>query len=223
MIPELEIIITEDGSHTIAVPALNEHYHSVHGAISESKHIFIEAGLKPSIKDKDIIHILEIGFGTGLNTFLTFLELQQKNIRCEYFAVELHPLPEEIFRKLNYAELLSIPFQTFLSFHESIWNENVLISENFILHKEHSSLQEAALKENYFDLVYFDAFGPDKQPDMWIDDVFRKISSSMKQNSILTTYSTKGNVKRILRSCGFSIEKLPGPAGKREMLRAKKI
>jgi tRNA U34 5-methylaminomethyl-2-thiouridine-forming methyltransferase MnmC len=217
---ELKIVMTEDGSHTLAVSALDEHYHSIHGASSESLHVFIDAGLKKVLQDKTQINILEIGFGTGLNALLTFQELSVKNIFCEYTGIELYPVPEEIYSALNYPEILSIPSKTFYSLHQCEWNKKINISDFFILQKIRTSAVDMQLIESYYDLVYFDAFGPDKQPEIWSEEIFKKISDSMKTGGILTTYSTKGSVKRILKKTGFTIEKLPGPKGKREILRA---
>jgi tRNA U34 5-methylaminomethyl-2-thiouridine-forming methyltransferase MnmC len=217
---DLKLEITEDGSHTLAVPDLNEHYHSVHGAINESKHIFIEAGLKYSLPAKEKINILEIGFGTGLNALLTFIELSKVNIPCEYTSIEAYPLEEKIFSQLNYPKLLGAPEEIFLFLHKSEWDKKVKISPAFELYKIHCKAQEMKLAENNFDVVYFDAFAPDVQPEVWSEEIFKNIFLSMKNNAVLTTYSTKGIVKRILKNIGFKIEKLPGPKGKREILRA---
>jgi len=218
----VKIETTEDGSHTLAVPGLNEHYHSIHGAISESKHIFIEACLKYSLQKKNKINILEIGFGTGLNTLMTLLELSKLNISCDYTSIENFPLKKEIYKQLNYPGTLGISKEFFLSLHTSIWNEKVKITSIFDLHKINCNAQEMILTENSFDVVYFDAFAPDIQPEMWTKNIFENIWRSMKTNAVLTTYSTKGDVKRILKNIGFKIEKLPGPKGKREILRATK-
>jgi tRNA U34 5-methylaminomethyl-2-thiouridine-forming methyltransferase MnmC len=219
----VKLEITGDGSHTLSVLDMNEHYHSVHGAISESRHIFIEAGLKYILPEKEKINILEIGFGTGLNALLAFIELSKLNIPCEYTTIEAYPLEEKIFSKLNYPELLNIPAKHFISMHRSEWNKKVKISPTFELHKIQCKVQDIQLKENYFDVVFFDAFAPDIQPEVWAEEIFKTIFSSMKNNSVLTTYSTKGTVKRTLKNIGFIIEKLPGPKGKREILRATKI
>lgn len=218
----IKIVLTEDGSHTLSVPSLDEHYHSVHGAISESEHIFINAGLRYILQDKPKINILEIGFGTGLNALLTLREITEKRIPCEYTAIEISPLEEKIFSELNYPTLLGIQKNILLSLHQCRWDEKEKINDSFTLNKIHSSIHELSLPSEKFDLVYFDAFGPDKQPGMWTEDVFMKIFSSIKNGGIMTTYSTKGDVKRNLKAAGFSIEKLPGPKGKREILRAKK-
>jgi tRNA U34 5-methylaminomethyl-2-thiouridine-forming methyltransferase MnmC len=219
---ELEFVVTGDGSHTLRLPGLAENYHSVHGAVAESMHIFIHAGLDYVRSSREEISILEIGFGTGLNALLTCVESQEKPIGIEYTSVELYPLQEEIYSKLNYPE--KIEFQEagtiFKKLHSSSWNEKNSISEEFSLHKIHSSLQDYNPPPGSFDLVYFDAFGPDVQPGMWSEDVFKKMALALKKGGVLVTYSSKGTVKRNLLAAGFSIEKLPGPKGKREILRA---
>jgi len=216
----VKLEITEDGSHTLIVPELNEHYHSVHGAINESKHIFIEAGLKYALPKKEKINILEIGFGTGLNALLTFIELLKLNIHCEYTSIEAFPLEEKIFTQMNYSKLLDVQEEIFLSLHKAEWNKKVNITDIFELNKIYNKVQEIKLAENNFDVVYFDAFAPDIQPEVWSEEVFRNIFFSMNDNAVMTTYSTKGTIKRILKNIGFKIEKLPGPKGKREILRA---
>lgn len=219
----VKLVLTEDGSHTLAVPSLEEHYHSVHGAVSESRHIFINAGLKYALQNKTKVNILEIGFGTGLNALLTFIELSGKKIFCDYTGVELYPLPEQIYSVLNYPSFLNVPGKNFLSLHQCKWNEKVKISDYFLLNKIQTSAIDIVPEPSHYDLVYFDAFGPDKQPEMWSEEIFHKIFCSLKNGGVLATYSTKGSVKRMLKTAGFSIEKLPGPTGKREILRARKL
>jgi tRNA U34 5-methylaminomethyl-2-thiouridine-forming methyltransferase MnmC len=216
------LTITADGSHTLAVPGTTEHYHSVHGAIAESKHIYINAGLNHAIKDNKHLTILEIGFGTGLNALLTYLELSKLNVSCEYTAVEAFPLEEAIFKQLNYSELLNVQPSVFLKMHTSEWNTDTEISSCFKLQKIREDACKIKLPANTFNLVYFDAFSPAVQPEMWTKEIFASIYSSMKGNALLTTYCTKGEVKRALKETGFTITKLPGPAGKREILRAVK-
>ncbi len=218
----LKFVITEDGSHSLFVPELNEHYHSVFGAINESQHIFIDAGLKKAISNKREINILEIGYGTGLNALMTFIELERQHIKCDYTAIEAFPLDMEIYSQLNYSEILKISNDIFLKIHEVEWGVKQIISDFFKIQKLESKVQEMSLPENNFDLVFFDAFAPDVQPELWTTTVFENIHHSMKNEAILTTYSTKGIVKRALKAAGFSIEKLPGPKGKREILRATK-
>jgi tRNA U34 5-methylaminomethyl-2-thiouridine-forming methyltransferase MnmC len=219
---ELEFVVTGDGSHTLRLPGLAENYHSVHGAIAESLHIFIHAGLDFVRNSQQEISILEIGFGTGLNALLTCVEAQGKDTRIDYTSIEIYPLQEEIYLKLNYPEM--IEFQEagtiFNKLHTSSWNEKHQITERFSLLKIHSSLQDYNPPSGSFDLVYFDAFGPDVQPGMWSEDVFKKMALALKKGGVLVTYSSKGTVKRNLIAAGFSIEKLPGPKGKREILRA---
>jgi tRNA U34 5-methylaminomethyl-2-thiouridine-forming methyltransferase MnmC len=214
--------LTDDGSHTLFVPGLNEHYHSVYGAVAESRHVYIQSGFDFTRMNKDSLSILEIGFGTGLNAFLTWLGARQHELQVEYTTIEKYPLHAEIYRNLNYAEILALPGESenFIRLHESPWNEKVKLSERFSLIKMNVSLQDYKPDNEEFDLVYFDAFGPDVQPEMWTLQVFRKMASGMKRGGVLVTYSTKGTVKRNLKEAGFSIEKLPGPAGKREILRA---
>jgi len=222
---DIEFFTTADGSHTLHLPGLAEHYHSVHGAIAESLHIFIHAGLDEVSRSRDEISILEIGFGTGLNALLTCIESNRKAISVNYSSIELYPLKEEIYSELNYPELIDFPGadEIFKKLHSSSWNQNNPITESFSLHKIHSSLEDYLPPAGFFDLVYFDAFGPDVQPGMWSEEVFKKMALALKSNGILVTYSTKGTIKRNLKAAGFDIEKLPGPKGKREILRAKKI
>jgi tRNA U34 5-methylaminomethyl-2-thiouridine-forming methyltransferase MnmC len=227
---EHKIITTSDGSHSIYIPELNENYHSIHGAIQESKHVFIDAGLK-LLGKREKINILEVGFGTGLNALLTLIENINSELRISYTAIESFPLNEKFFLKLNYVSLLN-QFNDlqkkdlsdiFNRMHQSEWDKDVLISELFKLKKVNNTFQETILKNNVFDLIYFDAFGPPVQPEMWTDQIFSKVAASAKPGAILVTYCAKGEVKRILKRTGFIVESLPGPPGKREMIRAIKV
>ena len=232
--PEVRLEITGDGSQTLFVPSLDEHYHSVFGAITESMHIFIDAGLRFVAERKDKIDILEVGLGTGLNALLTFVFVQERQIPVHYTALEKFPLPIEMSSQLNFSDQMSSHFKIpnqitshlaariLKKIHESPWNEWIEISSYFHLHKVLADLEDYRPDSNLFDLVYFDAFGPDKQPGMWTADIFNNIYAGMKQGGVLVTYSTKGEVKRNLKNAGFFIEKLPGPPGKREILRATK-
>jgi len=217
----LVLQVTGDGSHTLFLPDLNEHYHSVFGAINESRHIFIQAGLNFAAQKSDKIKILEIGFGTGLNALLTYIEAEEKKLIIDYSSIELYPLKEEIYSILNFSE--QIHYQNikniFIKLHECPWEHEVIFSDHFSLNKKNCSLHDYIPENQVFDLIYFDAFGPDVQPEMWTSDVFRKMTSALKPGGVLVTYSTKGAVKRNLKEAGFSIEKLPGPVGKREILR----
>ena len=215
-----EIVTTEDGSHSIYVQALDEHYHSVHGAFTESQHIFIEAGLK-QLKNSHI-RILEMGFGTGLNALLTFVEANKSDISIHYTGIEKYPLERTITDSLNYESIIDPACKGMLKLiHDSQWQQEVLIKPGFILKKIQCDMHEMG-EVDEFDLVYFDAFTPEKQPELWTEDLFNHIFLSMRSNSILTTYSSKGTVRRNLEAAGFRVEKIPGPPGKREMTRAYK-
>jgi tRNA U34 5-methylaminomethyl-2-thiouridine-forming methyltransferase MnmC len=222
---QIKIIITGDGSDSIYVPDLDEHYHSTFGAIQESEHIYIGAGLHSLANSLKNITILEVGLGTGLNALLTFREASKKDLKIDYTGIEAFPLPPEIYQKINYPEMLP-NFQckqVFLNLHQLPWNCVQDLSDDFSLLKIHAKLQDTDLQENKFDLVYFDAFSPDSQPEMWNIENFKKIYKAMKNGGVLVTYCVKGIVKQSLKKAGFTIEKLPGPEGKREILRATKV
>ena len=219
---KIELVISEDGSHTLYVPQLDEHYHSTHGAIQESRHIFIEAGLSKAAEEWNEINLLEVGFGTGLNALLTYLKTIHNNLQVNYNAIEAYPLNEDIFNQLNYGHLLEEP-EASACFYEiclSEWNQPVRFTPNFKLTKVICLLQEFAFDRGPYNLVYFDAFSPEAQPEMWTEDIFRKLYNKMNPGGLLVTYSCKGSVKRAMKSAGFAIEKLAGPPGKREILRA---
>jgi len=223
--PSVELKITGDGSHTLFVPGLQEHYHSIFGAIAESRHIFLEAGFNYIYKPFKKISILEIGFGTGLNALLTYCESEVTDCQVKFTTIELNPLNEDIYSRLNYPEFINFSgsHEVFLHLHNLPWNFWNPLTENFSLLKINTSLEAYHPKKEVFDLVYFDAFGPDVQPEMWTEEVFNKMAFGLKKHGVLVTYSTKGTVKRNLKEAGFSLEKLPGPQGKREILRAVKI
>ncbi len=218
---ERKIIITEDGSSTIYLPEWEEHYHSVHGAIQEAKHVFINSGLS-LFSDKEI-SILEIGFGTGLNSFITFLEAQKLNLTVDYVGIEAYPVVSEEIKKLNYvSELEAIGFSgVFAEMHQQEWEIRNKISDSFSLTKRKQFFSEIN-DENTFNLIYFDAFGAQVQPELWTEAVFKLMYAALKNEGILVTYSAKGSVRRAMQSVGFIVERLPGPPGKREMLRGKK-
>jgi len=219
MNPELKI--TDDGSHTLFVPRLNEHYHSTYGAIQESRHVFIEAGLNQIISGQTAIRILEVGFGSGLNAFLSLIEAEKSGKTIHYISTEPFPLNQNITNQLNYPELLAEgPSSLFKNIHDAEWNKETQVTDHFFLHKILNGIDKTELIEKSFDLVFFDAFGPEVQPELWTEDIFRKIFLSLKRGGILVTYSAKGSVRRALKNSGFSVEKIPGPAGKREITRA---
>ena len=217
----IQPIITEDGSSTLFIPELNEHYHSVHGAIQESMHIFIHNGYD-QIRTSPA-RIFEAGFGTGLNAFLTFLTSERTGNSVHYTSVEKYPLEDQIVGLLNYPEMTDPrKAAVFKAIHNAPWDQDVRISGYFTLYKMRSDLLEIQLQDSIYDLVYFDAFGPDIQPELWTEEIFRMLYQSMKAVSFLVTYSVKGSVKRGLKAAGFNLEKLPGPPGKREITRATK-
>ncbi|MCF6347858.1 MAG: tRNA (5-methylaminomethyl-2-thiouridine)(34)-methyltransferase MnmD [Flavobacteriaceae bacterium] len=217
-----EIIITSDGSTTIHLPEWNEQYHSKHGAIQEAYHVFIKNGLD-CFKNKSKISILEIGFGTGLNCFITYLEAQQKKLQIDYTGIEAYPVKQEEIEKLNYVIALKVENeqQVFDKMHLLSWNEQHQLSTNFSLIKKEQFFEDIN-EINKFDLIYFDAFAARVQPELWTENMFNKMYKALKQNGILVTYSAKGSVRRAMQEVGFIVERLPGPPGKREMLRAKK-
>ncbi len=217
-----KVIITADGSSSIYMEDLDEHYHSVHGAIQESQHIFIKSGLlSNNLKQLETISILEIGFGTGLNALLTYFSANETHKNIHYTAIEFYPVNNEELQLLNYGNQLPYPQanEIFRLIHAAQWEKGEPISGHFTICKNKISALEIHLPENTFDLVYFDAFSPDSQPELWSTLLFDKIYNSMRLNGVFITYSTKGNVKRALRQAGLLIEKLPGPPGKREILR----
>ncbi|MCW3102928.1 MAG: hypothetical protein JWO09_1368 [Bacteroidetes bacterium] len=218
-----QIITTSDGSHSLYVPELNEHYHSIHGAIQESRHVFIEAGLKHTLNNNhSALSVFEVGFGTGLNALLTYLESERSGVKIDYTSVEAFPLEEAIFHELNYPAEIGAGREAFEQLHASSWEVKTNISENFSLLKLKTSLLDVVLKDELYDLVYFDAFGPPVQPEMWTDEVFSKLCKAMKKGGVLVTYCAKGEVRRAMKRAGLSVEKIPGPPGKREMVRAVK-
>ena len=216
-----EIIITDDGSTTIRIPDWDENYHSTHGAIQEAKHVFIKNGLN-LFQKQDSISILEIGFGTGLNTFITFLETLTKD-KVNYVGIEAYPISEEEIAQMNYvSELEAEKYQdVFNKMHSCDWESQQKITDNFTLTKRKQFFQDIEDK-NQFDLIYFDAFGFPLQPELWSEAIFKKMYDALLPKGTLVTYACRSSIKNAMLSVGFSIEKLPGAPGKREMLRATK-
>jgi len=215
------IITTSDGSKTIQIEDWNEQYHSIHGAVQEAEHVFIKNGL--SLFKNQEISILEMGFGTGLNALITLMRAKDLNLKIRYDGVEAYPISSEELDQLNYiacldAEEFNLQFQ---KMHSSSWETKISLSEDFILRKRKLDFSEIHDVSAY-DLVYFDAFGARVQPELWSDAIFAKMFMAMGSNSYLVTYSAKGSVRRAMQAAGFSVERLPGPPGKREMLRAAK-
>lgn len=218
--PKIEV--TADGSHTLFVPELDEHYHSVNGAIQESLHVFIDAGLKHCRTNE--IHIFEVGFGTGLNAFLTLVANKDLKKTIHYTGIELYPLPTDLIERLNYAQAYTTQEQSLYNrLHSEEWEREVQIASDFYLRKikaDMASFDWSAVSG--IDLIYFDAFAPDKQSDLWTQDIFDNIYRVANEEAILVTYCAKGTVRRMMQQAGFKVERVPGPPGKREMLRASK-
>ncbi len=211
-----QIVTSKDGSHTLFVPELKEHYHSTNGAIQESIHVFIDAGLN-QIK-KDVIHILEFGFGTGLNAFITAIKSSTKEIY--YHSLEKYPVSIEVIEKLNYKDSFDGAYKDlFKVLHSCDWETELRINDQLYLHKQQCDFKEVQLTQKY-DLIYFDAFAPEIQPKLWTKQIFEKAYKSLLPGGILTTYCAKGVVRRTMQEVGFKVERLPGPPGKREMIRA---
>ena len=213
---------TEDGSYTLYVPELDEHYHSTKGALTEAQHIFIQMGLNHSATAHP--HVLEIGLGTGLNCFLTLLEAEKTHRPVHYTSIERYPLPMDVIRQMDYPQLIQQDHEAaYLSIHEAAWNEDMTLNDTFTLHKIEGDFTQFAFEKGY-DVIYFDAFAPEKQPEMWSQSLFDELYSVLNKGGILTTYCAKGVVRRMLQSAGFQVERLPGPpGGKREILRATKL
>ncbi len=215
------IITTGDGSKTIRLEEWNEQYHSKHGAFQEAYHVFIRNGL--DLFCETDIAILEIGFGTGLNALITYLEAAKKNINITYVGVEAYPVLPEEWQRLDYVSELQQEGLTtvFEKMHTSVWGSPATLSESFILIKQQKEFQ-TIVDDNLFNLIYFDAFGARVQPELWTEAIFLKMYKALKPGGVLVTYAAKGSVRRAMQSVGFQIERLPGPPGKREMLRATK-
>lgn len=218
----IELVCTGDGSHTIFVPDIEEHYHSVHGAVQESEYIFVRNGFN-FCKKNNPVNIFEAGFGTGLNALLTAVRAVKENRIVHYLSIEKYPLPEKIIRSLNYKEFIPEEYGfLFEKIQSAAWNISQKITSGFTLKKIKDDLLNFKLK-GLFDLIYFDAFAPDKQPEMWTPEILGKMSDHLAPEGILVTYSAKGEVKRNLKRCGLEVELLSGPPGKRQFIQAKKI
>ena len=224
-----ELCLCEDGSHTLFSERVGECYHSTHGAYTESMHIFINLGFKAVVEREmvtkfKLVRILEVGFGTGLNALLTALESEEKKISVSYLGLEPFPVLPVTLQQLNYCKILSgNSEQFFTAMHASEWNTTHQLNPYFNFKKQLTGFMEAKLQKDGFDLIYFDAFSPDAQPELWEPEVFEKCFDILAKDGILVTYCAKGVVKRALKSAGLTIENLPGPPGKREITRARKL
>ena len=225
--PKIEVRTTADGSPTLYVPALDEHYHSHHGAAQESRHVFIAAGLQPllaaGLGQQQPLRLLEVGLGTGLNALLTLEAAQVAGATLTYDGYETVPLPPATVAALapQWATEPALG-QAFDHLHTAPWNEEFSLVPGFTLTKIQVQLQAAALPTGYYDLIYFDAFAPEKQPELWTEDVFAKLHAAAAAGTVLVSYCAQGQFRRNLRAAGWLTEKLPGPPGKREMTRARK-
>jgi tRNA U34 5-methylaminomethyl-2-thiouridine-forming methyltransferase MnmC len=214
-----ELVLTHDGSNTLYVPEINETYHSIHGALQESMHVFIKRGL--NYCERNQLELLEVGFGTGLNTLLTGINSSITHRTVRMYSLEAFPLEKEDYDLLKFTELdaLKMHSNMFKKIIDAEWNVMNQITSNFSLQKIKIRVQDFH-QTNKYDLIYFDAFAPDKQPELWTAEIFEKMYKALNPGGVLVTYCAKGNVKRIIKSVGFILQNIPGPPGKREMSRA---
>ncbi len=216
----IELYTTNDQSHTLYHSELDETYHSRNGAVEESLYVFLKQGFDLAAQTHQTISVLEIGFGTGLNAILTLQAAEEKKLHCDYYSLETYPLSMELIQQLNYHQFMANHYLThFEAMHTCTWNEWQHITPNFNLFKAQQSIHSFKT-DLRFDVIYFDAFGPDKQPDMWTQAVFENLFEHLQHQGIFVTYSAKGEVRRTLKAIGFDVELLPGPPRKRHMLRA---
>ncbi len=225
--PKVEVRTTADGSPTLYVPALDEHYHSHHGAAQESRHVFIAAGLQPLLEaglgQDGLLHVLEVGLGTGLNALLTLEAAQASKALISYDGYETFPLPSDTSTALSSQWAGNLKLSTaFKQLHAAPWGVVDELDETLFLTKIQQPIQQADLGTNLYNLIYFDAFAPEKQPELWTEDVFAKLYAAAAPDAVLVSYCAQGQFRRNLRAAGWLTEKLPGPPGKREMTRARK-
>jgi len=223
--PKVEVRLTADGSHTLFVPALAEHYHSQHGARQESAHVFIWHGLAPCLPAAaPPLRILEVGLGTGLNALLTLEASAASGVSIEYDGLETYPLPPAVLAALQPEwDQCAAPLPgLFAALHAAPWGRPVALTPAFSLHKMAQSLQTAPLAPGRYDLIYFDAFAPEKQPELWTEAIFQQLYAAAAPGAALVSYCAQGQFRRNLRAAGWRTERLPGPPGKREMTRAHK-
>ena len=221
MLDKRTIFETDDGSHSVWSENFAVSYHSRFGAVEESQHVFINAGLRLKAAVQSDIKILEIGMGTGLNALMTFLEGQRRALSIDYTTVEAHPLSPDQAAKLNYPKALNAVEQEaiFRKIHECAWGRKQKISDSFRLKKYQKKLEDVNFVTK-FDLIFYDAFAPDFQPEMWSESVLQQMYEVLLPDGVLVTYCAKGDVKRMLKKVGFTVESIPGPPRKREMTRA---
>lgn len=217
----MTLILTNDGSQSVFSEKYGVTYHSKFGAVTESAHVFIAAGLRYKAVVQREISILETGFGTGLNAFMTWLEAERRNLKINYLGLETFPISETEAASLDYPSALNCPEreQDFLALHGCDWEAAQPFSEDFIFEKRQTPIEEFE-QSGAFDLIYFDAFAPQAQPELWTEEVFARMFKSLKPDGVLVTYCAQGHFKRTLKKVGFTVERLQGPPGKREMTRA---
>jgi tRNA U34 5-methylaminomethyl-2-thiouridine-forming methyltransferase MnmC len=217
-----ELIVTGDGSKTIYLPELDEHYHSSHGALQEAQHVFIKHGL--TTQAGDYVTILEMGFGTGLNALLTYFATEKRHQYIHYIGIESFPITQDIWEQMDYTAHSNDPDApaVYSKMHTAKWDEPVALNELFVLEKRKSTIENTNLAAASIDLIYYDAFGPRVQPELWTLAIFEQLFNWLTPGGMLVTYCAKGQVKRDLKTAGFVVETLSGPPGKREMTRAKK-
>ncbi|HEX8329163.1 MAG TPA: tRNA (5-methylaminomethyl-2-thiouridine)(34)-methyltransferase MnmD [Hymenobacter sp.] len=223
--PKVEVRVTGDGSSTLYVPALGEHYHSTHGAVQEAQHVYIGAGLAPALAGaQSPVRVLEVGFGTGLNALLTLQQSLAAPVGIRYDTVEKYPLSPAIIAQLGLERYVLNP--ELLAFHERLhaapWNETVPLTARFSLRKIEGALQGTSFSPDQYHVIYFDAFAPEKQPELWTEAIFATLYAAAAPGAVLVSYCAQGQFRRNLRAAGWLTEKLPGPPGKREMTRAVK-
>ncbi len=220
---EKEIMITADGSVTVAIPELKVTYHSKHGAVQESMHVFIEAGLKPLLHRQETLYIFEMGLGTGLNALLTLIEAEAHQQKIHYQSVEAFPLERALITQLNYCEQLEKPAlkPVFEELHTAPWDQPIALTPWFVFQKHNTSLFNFSITQPV-NLIYYDAFAPSAQPELWTVDAFTHLFNMLMAGGVLVTYCSKSVVRHAMMAAGFIVEKIPGPHGKREMVRARK-
>ena len=218
-----EVILTADGSKTIYIPEMEENYHSTNGALQEAMHVFIQNGIR-TFNPKGEITVFEMGFGTGLNALLTLVESVNSDRNINYIGIEAYPVELELIKEINYETLVDEQFtESFSMMHSFPWEQTHTIHPNFTFQKIHLKIQDYQPINSSIDIIFFDAFGPKVQNEVWTIDVLKKMHDMLKPDGILVTYCAMGQMKRDLKSLGFKVEGLPGPPGKREMTRAVKL
>ena len=213
-----KIFITDDGSHSMFSEKHGVSYHSKYGAIQETEHVFINSALRFKLPSSSL-SILDIGFGSGLNAYMSYLEAEKLNLPIQYVAIEAFPISLEQAKQLNFSEELELDPADFLKLHQVEWDIQNRISDKFVFEKKLMRFEEIEF-HNQFDIIFFDAFAPTAQPELWEENILQKMFNALLPKGVLTTYCAKGVVKRTFKKVGFEVQSIPGPPGKREMIRA---